>query len=96
MDGGIFGTNIDAPVPVPYLMLYSERHLGGNDFLKQASGENYEERMITGAEHLDYHDASYVLPGLRFIGLLGPIGGDEMIRQKNILVREFLDQNLKH
>ena len=96
MDGGIFGTNIDAPVPVPYLMLYSERHLGGNDFLKQASGENYEERMITGTEHLDYHDASYVLPGLRFIGLLGPIGGDEMIRQKNILVREFLDQNLKH
>jgi len=96
MDGGIFGTNINAPVPVPYLMLYSERHLGGNDFLKQASGENYDERMITGAEHLDFHDASYVLPGLRFTGLLGPIGGSEMIQQKNILVREFLDQNLKH
>ena len=95
MDGGIFGTNIDAPIPVPYLMLYSERHLGGNDFLKQASGESYKERMITGAEHLDFLDASYVLPGLRFVGLLGPIGGDEMIRQKNTLVREFLDQNLK-
>ena len=96
MDGGIFGTNIEAPVPAPYLMLYSERHLGGNDFLKQVSGESYEERVIVGADHLDFHDASYVLPGLRFIGLLGSIGGDEMIRQKNVLVREFLDQNLKH
>ncbi|MCG8427314.1 MAG: hypothetical protein MI754_08170, partial [Chromatiales bacterium] len=96
MDGGIIGTNIDAAVPAPYLMLYSKRHLGGNDFLKQATGENYEERVITGADHLDFHDASFVLPGLRFIGLLGSIGGDEMIRQKNILIREFLDQKLKH
>lgn len=94
MDGGIFGADIQAPVSVPYLMLYSDSNEGGNDFLKAASGESFGDRAIAGARHADFHDASSVIPALRWFGLLGPIGGEEMNRRKNRYVREFLDESL--
>eukprot|EP00903_Cladosiphon_okamuranus_P001600 g1598.t1 len=75
LDGGIFGTNIHVPTGRPYLMLYSERNNGGNDFLKNASGNTFEDHMIVGADHMNFHDASFVLPGLKWIGLLGNIEG---------------------
>lgn len=94
LDGGIVGTNIQASVTVPYLMLYSERNEGGNDFLKEVSGETYEEHTIEGALHLDFHDATFVLPALRWFGLLGKIGGVEMTHQKNNTVLKFVNENL--
>lgn len=94
LDGGIFGTNIQAPVTIPYLMLYSELNEGGNDFLKEASGQTYEEHTIKGAMHLDFHDATFTLPALRWFRLLGQIGGEEMTHQKNELVLKFLNDNL--
>lgn len=94
LDGGIFGTNIQAPVTVPYLMLYSEPHEGGNDFAKKASGPSFEEHTIEGAMHANFHDATLVLPALRWFGLLGPIDGREMIRRKNTIVLKFLNDNL--
>lgn len=94
LDGGIFGTNIQAPVTIPYLMLYSELNEGGNDFIKDASGQTYEEHTFKGAMHLDFHDATFTLPALRWFGLLGQIGGEEMTHQKNKLVLKFLDDNL--
>lgn len=95
LDGGLFGTDITAPVETPYLMLYSERNEGGNDFAKTVQNETYQDHAIPGAEHANFHDASVVLPGLKYIGLLGPIDGYEMNRQRNRLVREFLDERLK-
>lgn len=94
LDGGIFGTNIQAPVTIPYLMLYSEMHEGGNDFLKEASGQTYEEHTIEGSMHLDFHDATFILPALRWFRLLGRIDGEEMIHRKNKLVLKFLNNNL--
>lgn len=94
LDGGIFGTNIQASVTIPYLMLYSELNEGGNDFLKEASGQTYEEHTIEGAMHLDFHDATFVLPALRWFKLLGHVGGEEMTRRKNELVLEFVNNNL--
>ena len=94
LDGGIFGTDITAPVPVPYLMLYSENNEGGNDFAETARNETYEEHVIPGAEHMNFHDASVVLPGLKYVGLLGAIDGDHMNRVRNQIVLEFLDRRL--
>nr|WP_276562413.1 hypothetical protein [Hoeflea prorocentri] len=94
LDGGIFGTNIEVPVQVPYLMLYSERNEGGNDFAKTGADETYEDYTISGAEHLNFADASVVLPGLRYIRLLGSIDGEHMNRERNLLVRDFLDRQL--
>jgi hypothetical protein len=94
LDGGIFGTDIDAPVKAPYLMLYSERNEGGNDFLKKASGVTFEEHTFQGADHLNFHDASVALPGLKWIGLLGPIDGKRMTREQNRRIREFMDKVL--
>jgi len=90
LDGGIFGSDITAPVTIPYLMVYSPSHSGGNDFLKAVSGDVYFEQTIEGAMHTDFHDATFVLPGLRWMGLLGNIGGEEMIKQRNRHVLDFL------
>jgi len=90
LDGGIFGSDITAPVTIPYLMVYSPSHSGGNDFLKAVSGDVYFEQTIEGAMHTDFHDATFVLPGLRWMGLLGNIGGEEMIKQRNHHVLTFL------
>lgn len=92
LDGGIFGSNIDAPAGKPYLMLYSERNEGGNDFLKNASDSSFEDHTISGADHFNFHDATIMLPGLKWIGLLGKIDGDKMIAERNRLVRDYLDK----
>lgn len=92
LDGGLFGTDIEAPVKVPYLMLYSERNEGGNDFLRNVSSSNFEDHSIEGADHLNFHDATFLLPGLKWLGLLGKIDGSEMIDERNRRVLDFLSR----
>ncbi len=92
MDGGIYGDHILDPVKVPYLMLYSEHNLGGNDFLKTSSLAAFEEHWVAGANHANFHDASIVLPVLRWFGVLGKVSGAEVNRQKNNYINSFFDK----
>lgn len=92
LDGGVFGTDIGTPTKAPYLMLYSERNEGGNDFLNTASANTFEDDTIVGADHLNFHDATIVLPGLKWLGLLGKIDGDRMIEERNRRVTDYLSR----
>lgn len=92
MDGGIFGTHVDAPATAPYLMLYSERNEGGNDFLKEVSDSSFEDHTIAGSDHFNFHDASVVLPGLKWIGLMGPVEGGKMVEERNQRIKNYLDR----
>lgn len=67
----------------------------GDDVLKMVSDATYEDHTIKGAEHLNFHDASVMLPGLKWLGLLRPIDGSKRNHERNRLVREFMDGRLR-
>jgi dienelactone hydrolase len=95
LDGGLYGPNTDEPITVPYLMLYSELTSGGNDLAKNAATAEFAEMTVAGAKHLDFHDATIVLPLLRWLGQLGRIPPAEMTTTRNTAVRGFLDRILR-
>jgi hypothetical protein len=95
LDGGLFGPHTDEPITVPYLMLYSELTSGGNDLAKNAATAEFAETTVAGAKHLDFHDATIVLPLLRWLGQLGRVPPAEMTTTRNTAVRGFLDRILR-
>ena len=95
LDGGLFGPHTDEPITVPYLMLYSELTSGGNDLARNAATAEFAETTVTGAKHLDFHDATIVLPLLRWLGQLGRVPPAEMTTTRNTAVRDFLDRILR-
>jgi hypothetical protein len=88
IDGGLYGSHLDTPVTVPCLMLYSELNAGGDDLARQAAQATFQEVVVPGAKHLDFHDVAVVLPILRC--QLG-----EVTALKNQQIRRFLDQTLR-
>jgi hypothetical protein len=95
IDGGLYGPHLEAPITVPYLMLYSELNTGGNDLAQKAAKAGFREVAVPGAKHLDFHDAALVLPILKWAGQLGKISGAEVTALKNQQIRRFLDQTLR-
>lgn len=93
LDGGLYGDRFRERIPVPYLMVYSEMNAGGNDFAKATAGAAFEEEVIAGATHLNFHDATLVLPAMRWLGALGAIDGTEMVKRKNQRVGDFFDRH---
>ena len=72
LDGGLYGADSEKRVAVPYLMIYSEQNVGSNDLrLMEERPGLVSEATIPGSRHLDFHDASAVLPILRVFGALG-------------------------
>ena len=90
IDGGLFGTQSDSSVRVPYLMIYSEQNEGSNDLLLRNDGAKVHEVAIPRTKHLDFHDATMVLPVLRWIGVLGKAKPRETVDDKNQSVRKHL------
>lgn len=95
LDGGIFADDPLAPITKPYLMLYSAFNNGSNDFLKAITTSHFEEHVIPGAKHMNFHDAGTILPILKWFGILGPVPGSEINRQKDLYVQTFFDEILK-
>jgi dienelactone hydrolase len=95
IDGGLYGPNLEAPIAVPYLMVYSELNAGGNDLALKTTHAPIREVTVPGAKHLDFHDAAVVLPILRWIGQLGKVSAAEVTALKNREIRRFLDQTLR-
>ena len=98
MDGGIYGTRIEEPVPVPYMMMNAEQGEGGCDLaLKNATAE-VNNLTMPQTKHLDFHDAKLVMPFLRWLGALGKAPSREFLAKKNELIRkhfeDFLGQNV--
>jgi dienelactone hydrolase len=95
IDGGLYGERLREPLTVPYLMIYSELNSGGNDAARDAATGPFREVTAPGAKHLDFHDASVVLPLLRWLGQLGRGPGTRVTAWKNDQVRRFLDQTIR-
>ena len=50
---------------------------------------------MPGAKHLDFHDATLVLPILRWLGQLGKVSGSEVTASEEPRIRRFLDMTLR-
>jgi|WetSurMetagenome_2_1015567.scaffolds.fasta_scaffold26931_2 hypothetical protein len=92
LDGGLYGMDAPRALPGPYLMVYSQANAGTNDAFR---GPGYCEFVLAGAKHLDLHDASVVVPGLKCLGLSGPGGGDETNLRLKRIVTTFFDGVMK-
>jgi dienelactone hydrolase len=95
IDGGLYGEHLQEPITVPYLMIYSELNSGGNDLARDTAQAEFHEATMPGTKHLDFHDASIVLPIMRWIGQLGSVSGTEVTVWKNDQIRQFLDQSIQ-
>ncbi|MFY1671312.1 acetylhydrolase [Plantactinospora sp. WMMB334] len=95
IDGELYGELLQEPLTSPYLMIYSELNSGGNDIARQAAQATFHEVTAFGAKHLDFHDASVVLPLLRWLGQLGSGSGAQITAWKNEQIRRFLDQTIR-
>lgn len=62
LDGGLYGSDVDAPVGVPYLMIYSARGEGSNDLLLNNPGAPLTVTTLPGTTHLNLHDTAWVIP----------------------------------
>lgn len=76
-------------------MVYSELNSGGNDLAQETTQAPFREVAVPGAKHLDFHDATLVLPILRWLGQLGKVSGSEVTALKNQEVRRFLDMTVR-
>jgi len=95
IDGGLYGEHLQEPITVPYLMIYSELNSGGNDLARDTAQTEFQEATMPGTKHLDFHDASIVLPIMRWMHQLGPVSGTEVTAWKNDQIRQFLDQRTR-
>jgi hypothetical protein len=95
LDGGLFGVPEGAPLAVPYLMICAEATSGANDRLRETSRAPFEEETVAGARHMDFTDAALIWPFFKWIGMLGPAPGAEIVRRKNELVRAFVAARLE-
>ncbi|WP_027661418.1 alpha/beta hydrolase [Salinispora fenicalii] len=95
IDGGLYSERPHDPLSVPYLMIYSELNSGSNDFARDIAQAEFHEMTVPGAKHLDFHDATVVLPILRWLGHLGDASGIEIARWKNSQIQQFLDRTVR-
>jgi predicted dienelactone hydrolase len=95
IDGLQYGRRHQQPLTVPFLMLYSEDGVGGNEFLRLASRHDFHEVFFQGTRHADFSDLPCVWPLLRWYGQLGRVPGEQMMRLTNDVIVGFLDHYLK-
>jgi len=95
IDGGLYGERSYDSLSVPYLMIYSELNTGSNDFARDTAQAEFHEISAPGAKHLDFHDATIVLPILKWLGQLGDASGIGIATWKNGQIRQFLDRTVR-
>jgi dienelactone hydrolase len=86
LDGGMHGTVGRGELHLPYLMMYSAANDGMNDALLPTQAQR---AAPADTAHLNYHDISALVPGLRLMGAIGRVDPTSFLRQRNTVVREF-------
>jgi len=92
IDGGIYGDKIEAPITVPYLMVYSDDNADCNALLLNPTATPIHNQTVAGAKHLNFHDISTILPVLRWTKATGKICASDAIRIRNQAVLAFSNQ----
>ncbi|MBN1237264.1 MAG: hypothetical protein JXB36_02125 [Gammaproteobacteria bacterium] len=93
MDGGIYGTLLDAPIDGQYLMLYSEQNSGTNEAALTVSGTGaLSTKAIPGTKHLNFHDIAAIYPLMKWLGIIGPASPQDVIEMRNESVSDFVSK----
>lgn len=91
------GTVIDGKIPVPFLMVYSERpgRLGANDAIYRRAASPYIRVDVAGTSHLDFSDMTFWGGPLRERPMLGTIAPGRVTEITRTIVRQYFDQELR-
>jgi dienelactone hydrolase len=97
LDGSPISRSALSGTPAPVLFLVSDsapnNRMNMPFFRRAGSGSVYA--LLKGSLHYDYSDLSLVSPIFRWLGIVGPIGGERATVATRTTVRAFLDQHLK-
>lgn len=96
LDGGTFGDVARTGTSRPILYLNSDhpdlRNVNRVAFRRSGPGSSYLN--LKGAQHLDFSDLNLITPVLRWIGALGPIGGENAAQQVRAAVVPFVQNHV--
>jgi predicted dienelactone hydrolase len=91
-----YGTMIDAPMPAPFLMVYSGRpgRAGASDIIYRRSASKYYRVDVKDTLHLDFSDMNSWGGPLRQRGAYGTIAPVRAAAITRTVVREFFGQEI--
>lgn len=91
-----YGTMIDAPMPAPFLMVYSGRagRAGASDLIYRRAASKYYRVDVKDTLHLDFTDMNYWGGPLRQRGAYGKIDPARAAEITRTVVREFFGQEI--
>lgn len=91
-----YGSMIDAPMPAPFLMVYSGRpgRAGASDIIYRRSASKYYRIDVADALHLDFTDMNLWGGPLRQRGAYGKIDPVRAALVTRTVVREFFAQEI--
>lgn len=96
LDGTQFGENWKSPVPVPFLMLYSNTSPASNDYAYFPASNEFHELLVQNAKHVDLIDSIHAFPILKTAEIeTGQIEMDRMTQLVNDIQLGFFDEHLK-
>ena len=78
----------------PYMMMYSDRNQGMNDFAIDSAQADALRVVIHGAQHLNYTDFGMITPLFQTIGFTGSIDQGRMETILNAYLVSFFDHYL--
>lgn len=95
MDGFQFGTLLDNPLKVPFMMMQSEGQAETNDLILDTMTGGGIRLVVNGTQHFNYTDFNLVSPVFQSLRVLGSIDPQRMEGIINTYVLAFFDQTLK-
>ena len=95
MDGFQFGTLLDDPLKVPFMMMESENQAGTNDLVLDTMTGGGIRLVVRDTQHFNYTDFNLVSPVFQSLRVLGNIDPQRMEHIINTYTLAFFDQTLK-
>lgn len=91
-----YGTMIDTPMPVPFMMVYSGRpgRAGASDLIYSRAASKYYRADVADTLHVDFSEMNFWGGPLRQRGAFGKISPERAAEVTRRLVREFFTQEL--
>jgi dienelactone hydrolase len=91
-----YGTMIDTPMPVAFMMVYSGRpgRAGASDLIYRRAASKYYRADVADTLHVDFSEMNFWGGPLRQRGAFGKISPERAAEVTRRLVREFFSQEL--
>jgi predicted dienelactone hydrolase len=91
-----YGTMIDTPMPVPFMMVYSARpgRAGASDYIYTRAASKYYRVDVADTLHVDFSEMNFWGGPLRQRGAFGKIAPARAAELTRLVVREFFSLEL--